>query len=207
MRYLDLSPPFGPRASLVFYSRLVAGVGRDPAAVLEPDPFAPWRPIWRRFRSRAAQHAVTVVVGQGDEHNLISADALYGLDLVTVLREMGFGVELLCTPDDDGTEASSRAGALRRHFFHTLDGDPGVRVATLDPDEPLESRLAQLEASLVFTEFPPDNRVLRAGKLYLQPRDFEIGFGGAVRTIARLVRLAEGRSSPLLSHPLIGDGP
>ena len=51
--------------------------------------------------------------------------------------------------------------------------------------------LRGLGARLCFTEFPPDRRVLEAGLMFFQPRDFEPGLAGAVRSITRLVRLAE----------------
>ena len=65
--------------------------------------------------------------------------------------------------------------------------------ATVPRDEPLSDLLERTDASLVFTDFPPDARIWGAGKHSFHVRDFEMGFRGSLRSMARLVRRCEGR--------------
>jgi hypothetical protein len=185
MRYLDQEPPFGPAATRAFYRRVLAGCGSTASVDRAWEPYSATFEKWRR---RAAEHTVAILLRPGEERYLMRPDSLYGIDLARVVHEMGFrlGIHYL------GDENQGRR--LENHLVAELLADPGVSFQAVGQVAgPVSGYIDSIDASLVFTEFPPDQRILGAGKMSFQPRDLEMGFGGALRSIVRLTRLAESR--------------
>ena len=193
VRFAELDPPFGPTGTRRFYRRLVAacGGGRPGAAVA-----AYWAPLaeaWERARRRAAEHAAAVIVASEDVEYLTQPRRLYGIDLVGLLREMGFRVRVVCTARRPSDRAADLAVSLRRSLEARRGPDDGLEVVSCGGGSLRETLRAAGDAALVFTEYPPDRRITGTGRLPFHPRDFEPGFEGALRTLVRLTRLAESR--------------
>jgi hypothetical protein len=193
-RFVDLRPPVGRAASLAFYQKALEALDISDAHGAAAQAWEPFRTDWDRYRQRARDHRAALVVGPQDVRYLLEPELLYGIDLLGLLTDMGFGIHLIATSGglDQGAERVTQALQTR---LEALDTEPGrgPTVETLALGEPLTPVLRACPASLVFTEYPPDQRILTAGKAAIHPRTFELGLAGAVQSIARLVRLAEGR--------------
>lgn len=193
VRFAELDPPFGPAGTRRFYRRVLAACGVRRSAAGLAESWEPLRADWERWRRRASGYAAAVVVAPEEAEYLSRPRRLYGLDLVGLLREMGFRVRVLCTPRRASDRAAELAAALRVQLRARLGPDDGLEVAVGGGGEGIEAELARTDAALVFTEYPPDRRITGAGRMSFHPRDFEPGFEGALRTLVRLTRLAESR--------------
>jgi len=189
MTFHRVPPPYGKSATLDFCRHLAALASRPDAA---GDAARLWRPHeeeFARWQERARRHAACLVVRPADAPYLLDPLELHGLDLLRLLAEFGFAatVAVLSGAGDE---------AARRRLLRRVRADPllakAVRIIPAAVED-LPAVLRRVEASLCFTEFPPDRRILEAGKMFFQPRDFQPGLDGAVRSIRKLVRLAESR--------------
>lgn len=199
MNYVDSRPPFGPAGCIRFYDKLrkLAPVssGRATAEQL----WEPYRLHWETWRERARAHEAAVVVRPQDLDCVLNPDRLFGLDLVEQLHEMGFSVRVVGVDGAVAGGAVHVAKVLGEHFEAGLSSDPPLVVQTEPGALDVVDMLGSLGSSIVFTEYPPDHRILDAGKMFFHPRDFEMGFAGALRAIAKLTRLAEGRFGRVLA--------
>jgi hypothetical protein len=191
---VTVAPPFGPSATLAFYERIARSCSASPGTETADALWNRHRGEWDAWRRRAEGHEVAVVLRSEDVPNLAHPEQMYGIDLIGVLREMGFCIRVACLGSDDGRETATQAAReVEALVAERWPGDGGVAVAAVDRAGAPPDMLASLGSSLVFTEFPPDRRVHDSGRFDIHPRDFQMGLAGSVRTIRRLVRLAEGR--------------
>lgn len=175
---LDLDPPFGPAATARFCEAVALAAGVDAPPNAGTERFAPYSDRWEALKIRASRHEVLIVVDAVTAIYVSDPARLYGLNVVSLLLEMGFGVRILWIGDDEPAIGVS-ADKTR------------VPIDRLADAAALPSWLSNSRASLVFTEYVQDSRVTSAGKLPVTPRDFEPGFEGSLKTLLRLVRLAE----------------
>lgn len=187
MRFHRIPPPFGKSATIAFYRGLAELAGaKDPQAEAEA-LWAPHEPEFAAWQERARGVRVCFLVRPGDATCLLEPEELHGLDLLRILAEFGFGIDLVVLAGPEGETARSRLE--RRAAADPLLAET-VRTIRRPVREPT-AILATLDARLCFSEFPPDRRALEAGKMFFQPRDIQPGLAGTVRSLARLVRLAE----------------
>ncbi len=196
---VEVDPPFGPTATAAFCRKSAAAAGAELDEERLAARWAPHEATWLALRRRAAEHEVAIIVHPWEIDYLTAPETIYGLPLVSLLSEMGFRVRVVVIPGSGGD-----GPALVQSVLAGLGGEAeGLSVVAGEQlEEPgddaaaserLDAMLRALPSSLVFTELPPDQRILDAGRLSIHPRDFEPGFAGAVRTARRLVRLAESR--------------
>lgn len=189
---IKLSPPFGPNFTMAFYEQVARAAGVLVSFDAITRLWMRYMDEWERWRRRAERHGVAIVVRPEDVPNLTTPENLYGLDVISLCREMGFFIEIFCVPSDSQNKSADEGEKdLIEYLTRTRPSDDRVTVICDEfAASPIEI-LRSSKASLVFTEFVPDSRVHKAGKLGIHPRCFERGLAGAIRTIRRLVRLAE----------------
>ena len=129
---------------------------------------APLRPAWNAGRAAAAARRLAFVVDLAEATRLSEPSQTWGVPLVPLLHELGFGIDVLCF-DDRG-----RAPASFRRFRTPAELERLLR------DGPFDA---------VYSEFAADDRLARAGKARFALSFFEPGLHGAVRTLQRLVEL------------------
>jgi nitrogenase iron protein NifH len=129
---------------------------------------APLRPAWQTGRAAAAGLRLAFVVDLEEAVRLSEPSRMWGVPVAAMLRELGFGIDVLCF-DEHGRAPSS----FRR--FRT-------------PAE-LARLLRDGTFAAVYSEFAFDDRLARAGKARFALSSFEPGLAGAVRTLERLVTL------------------
>jgi hypothetical protein len=193
MRFVEARPPFGPQATRRLYQTVLEQFGLTDAAEQAERLWEPYRDDWDRYRARAAGHQAGLIVKPQDVRYLLNPDLLYGINLVELLRDMGFSVRIMAVSGNLPGGAKNVVDSLQEELDRQAPDDDQVILEVVDDDRPVAAMIQASPACLFFTEYPPDQRILGAGKMAFHPRDFELGFGGALRTIARLTRLAHNR--------------
>ena len=120
---------------------------------------------WDAARRQVRGRSLAFVVDGFHMRRLTDPAQTWGVPLLRLLREMGFGVEILCFGE-------ARKGGPRLSFFHT-------------PEE-LDRLLREGRFDAVYSEYTYDSRLGRAGKAQFSLDCFEMGLAGAVRSLARL---------------------
>ncbi len=122
-------------------------------------------PAWTEGRREASDSGLAFVVDANHVSRLADPGLTWGIPVLRLLREMGFGVEILCY----GQERKQAA-----HF------------TSFSTPRELESLLAEGPFQAVYSEYAYDARLARAGKAQFSLEDFEPGLGGAVRALQAL---------------------
>jgi Nitrogenase component 1 type Oxidoreductase len=174
IRTLYTTPPYGPNGSRLWLTDVVGelGITADTDRVFD-DAWAPFATTWDHLTARARHHRLGFVVDQRAAQLLTDPALSVGIPVLTLLREMGFELELLLYEDVLDPRA--------------LPGDQ-TRFAT--PKE-LETLLRDSTASAFYSEFYFDRRLSRSGKAQFSVADFDLGLGGAIATLGRLLRICE----------------
>ena len=126
---------------------------------------APLRPAWDLARGEAAGRGLAFVVDAARMRRLTDPAQSCGVPLLKLLREMGFGVQVLC-------HGPARKSEGPLSFFST-------------PSE-LSALLRQEAFQAVYSEYAYDTRLASAGKAQFSLDGFEVGLGGALRSLQRL---------------------
>ena len=170
IRTLRPPAPFGWGGTRRWIEAVATACGADPrrAGDAVRRAQAPLRRVWREGRAAAAGYRVAFVVDLQEADRLRDPPRMWGVPVVPLLEELGFGIDVLCF-DDRGRAPSS---FLR---FRT-------------PAE-LERLLREGSFAAVYSEFTFDDRLVRAGKARFALSAFEPGLAGAVRTLERLVEI------------------
>lgn len=188
----DIAPPFGVRGSLQFYREVARHCGVEWSPAIEDALWGPLRKRFEAWKERASAHEAALVMTPEDLLYIEHPQRIYGLDLVALVLEMGFSLRILMVEKDDSGEGISALKTLLGTRDDVVAQRSRVDLERCAPED-FSSRLTALPSDLVFTEYPPDSRVLDSGRMAFHPRDFEMGLTGALSTLIRLVRLAEGR--------------
>jgi hypothetical protein len=117
---------------------------------------------------------------------LTDASRTWGVPLVEMLEEAGFGLDVFLKVHDRAT-AQKTAGAI-----HGLFARPDAHVLKgFNTFEMLEERLAASPCEAVFSHHFFDWRVSSAGKSRFTLQHVEMGVPGTLRTLDRLVGICE----------------
>lgn len=120
---------------------------------------------WENGRRETAGQSLAFVVDANHVARLADPSLTWAIPVLRFLREMGFGVEILCYGQGQKQAA---------HFtsFNT-------------PAE-LDALLRDGRFQAVYSEYAYDSRLSRAGKAQFSLEGFEMGLAGAVRTLQSL---------------------
>lgn len=148
--------------------RSVAGLfGREAAAEKAfAAEFSPWARHWDALRARAAALRFAFVVDRAELPRLKEPRLLRGVPVLGVLREMGVRAEVLLFN-------GARRGPVKG-FKTKAELDKLLREGAYDA---------------VYSEYPFDERPLRAGAAAFSLAPFEPGVRGAAATLERLLAL------------------
>lgn len=184
----SISPdaPFGYARTLKWLQTVTEAAGQDASRVpdLVAETWAPFEDDWERLREEASGYRLGFVLGSDQVHQLAYPAATWGVPLLPLLEEFGFGLDFMIYADDEevGREAARELhkglSMAKRHRFRLFQ----------KPSE-LEELLRTGPFRAVYSEHFFDFRLSRAGKAQFSLNVFERGFGGAVRSLERLVEI------------------
>ncbi len=183
-KFLDVPPPFGPEACWHLYRAIVKAGGKKGVPSSVRKIWVRWYERWLEAAGPCANWKVGFVLRPGDEKYLLEPGRYHGLDPIRILREMGFGVLVHFLGGE------KQAEALRHRLELRYDFDRKVQVVAHGKREQIDEVLKASPARLFFTDYEPDWRILKAGKVPLTRYRFEPGMAGAYKTARTLSRMA-----------------
>lgn len=175
LRALPVCAPYGIRDSRRCLEAIARETGRLGAFQ------AAWRRrwsgflgAWRELRQEALRYRLAFVVRE--EGRLHDPVLSRGVPFLGMLREMGFGVDVLVYAPR-GT-APPPPASLR---------SDSVRLTAFSSPQELERLLRVGEFRAVFSDIFYDWRLTEAGKAQFSQRNFEMGMAGALRSLRSLL--------------------
>ncbi len=174
--------PYGWAGTLRWLEAVVAalGVGGDPAAAWEAH-VADLREGWARACERAARCRLGFIARGEDTRFLLNPAETWGIPLVEMTQEAGFGLDVLLKVHD---RDDARGKALE---VATLFTQPNThQVRGFNSLELMRQRLREATCQAVLSQHFFDWRLTEAGKGRFSLQHFEMGAGGAIRTAERL---------------------
>ncbi|MBI2387165.1 MAG: hypothetical protein HYV14_14330 [Elusimicrobia bacterium] len=167
--------PYGVEGTRECLRSIAAAAGREREfEAVWSARLAAFMPSWEARRKEAAAARLAFAVSEATLPRLLAPRYGHGAPLAGMIREMGFGVDLLYF-DRHGTAPALPPG-LR-----------GAGVRTFASPSELEAALREGEFRAVYSDIFFDWRVSAAGKSRFSSRDFEMGLEGASRTMDRLL--------------------
>jgi hypothetical protein len=176
-RALMSGAPFGVRGTRRWMLAIAEALGRqaEMAAVLE-QAWTELAPRWAAAHERARRHRLGFVVEQPSWQLALAARRLFGVPLVEMLSEMGFGVEVL---------AFAGTVPVQDQRFD------GVHVRSYGDCRELADLLAADEVSAWYSDLHYDRRLTRSGKNSFSLRQVRAGLAGAVDSLVDLLDAVE----------------
>jgi nitrogenase iron protein NifH len=142
---------------------------------------------WEALRARAKGRRVAFVADPARVKRLADPNGLSGVPLVSMLKEMGFGIDYLVY-------------AEKPPRFPKENGKHSV--AWFTSKEELKGLLLNGGFAAVYSEYFFDSRITRAGKAAFSLLDVEMGAGGCLRSLERLTRLCDWKSYRRYLYPV-----
>jgi hypothetical protein len=174
-------PPYGVEGTRAWASAALAAAGR---VQLEPrldERLSRWREAeWQPRVERAAGHRLGFVCPARELARLVDPARAWGLPLVPVVLEMGFGVDvaIVACGQDEARVAAEAADVLPAPVARTI----------VSCEAELDAWLTTGGSGAVYSDYFFDDRLLRRGRVPFSRQVFEAGWCGAARTLDRLLR-------------------
>ncbi|MBI5210048.1 MAG: AAA family ATPase [Elusimicrobia bacterium] len=169
-------PPYGFRGTAAWLGAVAARTGADKAALARLA--AALKEGSLRSRRDAASSPACRLGFVLDAHSmrrLCSPQGFHGVPLLTLLKELGFGLDLLVY-----AEGSRPRPAVK---------EPGLNISWFKTEPEMRRLLERGTFQAVYSEFCFDGRLASAGKSRWSVMDVEMGPEGARRTAERLRKL------------------
>ncbi len=132
------------------------------------------RPEWEKMREEARRYRLAFVVSETTLPRLWKIRHGLGAPLMPMIEEMGFGVDILYfAPHAERPDLPQNSRCAALSTFRT-------------PSE-LEALLRGGKFNAVYSDIFFDWRISSAGKARFSSKDFEMGLGGALRSLKRLL--------------------
>lgn len=181
LRSIAPPAPFGRAGSARWLEAVAAAVGADagPAAARA---FEQGAAEWASLRQEAAGHRLGFVVRAADARFLTDPAQTWGVPLLSLVEEMGFGAVVMLGAGraDDQAEAALRA---------QWRDQARLEVARFAGRDELATLLRRGPADAVYSERFGDRRLAEAGLPGFSAQYFERGFAGAARSLRRLLEV------------------
>jgi hypothetical protein len=134
------------------------------------------------LRQEAGRFRLGFVIRSEEAHLLTNPATTWGVPLIEMLEELGFGLEIyIKVADQESARRSSRR-------VYDCFGQPDRHVIqAFDCMTRMSRRIAESQAAAFFSSHFYDWRLTSAGKNILSLQHFEMGLRGATRTARRLL--------------------
>jgi hypothetical protein len=176
-RAIEPGVPFGLEGTMAWLRAIGEAVGRSEAVEgVIAQELAAIEPSWSALSARARRYRVGFVIDQPNWRSALDPARSLGVPMLPMLREMGFGVDVLIY-DPGGARHEAR--------------EAGVRVRSFRTCVELDALLREPETVLWYSEMLYERRVTRTGNSPFSLRQFRMGMQGALHSLRELVRRAE----------------
>ncbi|MFH2005139.1 MAG: nitrogenase component 1 [bacterium] len=187
---VDVPAPYGIRDTRAWLRGIAQALGRE--SVLQERWDALVGDAERELAALRAQVGaarVAAVVDAASASRLVQPERLYGVRLLPLLEELGFGLDVLLLADGDEDPEAELEENPEAELRRALQDPERLQIHAFRSPAELAERLAQGTFSLVYSEVACDARLSRAGKTGFGLQAFEMGPRGAVRSLRRLLEL------------------
>jgi len=174
--------PYGVEGTRRWVTAIGAALDKDVAEAFNSQ-VEPLLPEWNDLGERISEHRLGFVVRDQETYFLTTPSTTWGVPLVDMLEECGFGLDVLVLVTDKKT-AAENARALRATF-----GKAENTILAFDSFEFLRHRLRESRAAAFLSYQFFDWRLTEAGKAGFSIQHLEMGTRGAMRSVERLDRL------------------
>jgi hypothetical protein len=174
--------PFGIRRTRQWLLEIAEFLGRaEQFDAVWAETFGNRLEQWETMKKEAAGYRLGFVVDAARARLLREPRQLMGLPVVSVLEEMGFGVDVLVrTPPAKPEDAAKILGDV---------GSDTVRVLPFSTPADLAARLQESDALAFYSEVFFDRRLTRSGKGQFSAQHFQMGIDGAFKTLQSLLSI------------------
>ena len=176
--------PYGERATLAWIREIAATLDVDPdACALWTETVAAWRGRCRELQEKAARYRVGLILAPGDVEVLLRpTNLLFGVELLGLLEEMGFSLDVLVPFSTHSEPALEKVRSVlrepARHAFHSA----------ASPDE-IPGWIERTPCHCIYSDLKGDARTLAGGKPSFSLFLFEKGLQGFQRSLESLLGL------------------
>jgi hypothetical protein len=160
----------------------------DAVRTIFDETFATLEPRWERLRSRAHEHRLGIVLHKDELIRLENPSRNLGVPILSMLHEMGFGIDLMCF-DPQGDLTASCATLLET----LCEGENPHRVLPFATQDELQKHLSEPQLSAVFSEYFYDWRLTSTGLGQFHLAFFESGIQGAIDSLERLLSVCSNK--------------
>jgi hypothetical protein len=181
--FINPPAPFGLAGTIRWVKEVAAFFETpvDPGEALQ-DRVADIHKKWGSLHQEAGKFRLGFIIRSDEIHLLTNPATSWGVPLVEMLEELGFGLEVyIKVADRESARRSSHQvyDAFRerdRHLIKAFDSMAGMN-----------QRIAESRAAAFFSSHFYDWRLTSAGKNIFSLQHFEMGLRGAARTARRLL--------------------
>lgn len=175
--------PFGIKGTREWMKRVIDELKLDlDFDALWTDLFAPYKDKWEELRAQAGEHRICLITRGDEVYNLTTPGSTWGVPIVAMLEEMGFGLDILLK-----LESKKQAQKAAQDVYKVFANPKRHTIKGFDSFDMLLSRMEQSPAKAVLTYHFFDWRVTQSGKSPFSLQHFEMGIPGALRTLDRLL--------------------
>ncbi|MDD4907554.1 MAG: nitrogenase component 1 [Candidatus Omnitrophica bacterium] len=138
---------------------------------------------WKALTATARKYRLAFIIS-GDDVELLTSPAKYplGVPILRCLEEMGFGLDILLTTDEDPDKH-------RQTITSFLEGGKKHKIEKLNDPAKIEEWISGSDCRCVYSDFRNDLRIISNGKMQFSASDFQEGLDGALRTLQGLLEL------------------
>jgi hypothetical protein len=185
MRSVSPPAPYGQEATVMWLETVARALGleTDARAAIESD-LERHAEAWCRLVQRSSRHRLGFVVRDRDVRHLADPAQSWGIPLLRMIEEMGFGLVVL-------VHAADPAAARSEQLRPMLEDPARMELRTFESRGDLDGQLRAAGVSALYSEHVADRRATEAGLATFSGQYFEHGLDGAIRTLARLLEVCE----------------
>ncbi len=188
-KYISLDAPYGFEGTIKWILELgrILGMKLNRSDILKKIE-EKIRDEYYRLKGQMKDIGVLFVLRKDEAGYLVDSAKSWGIPLLDFLIEMGVNIEIFIKADSLEEARSSANPLLKR-----LGKYGSFEIRYFDSFERMMSLVERSRGQLIFSNHTDDWRASSASKGCFSLTDFEIGFGGAIYTMKRLIHLSQNR--------------
>jgi hypothetical protein len=172
--------PYGLKRTAEWYQKIAEVCDRSPQSSSWPD----YQQKWQDLSAQAKSHTLAFVIAGISVDRFVEAQYFYGVEVLSLLQEMGFKLAILFYGDLESRKADiEKINSSLGHDRVNID------FQYFSSPEELGQLLANPALSAIYSEVFFDRRVTKSGKPGFNLSLFEMGFAGALRSLAKLLKI------------------
>lgn len=187
MRYVSPEAPYGPLRTRAWMEAILRAC--TPPRDLDEIWKRHWLPLrdrWDGLVKKALAYRLGLCARADELHYLLDPAHTWGIPIIGVLEEMGFGLDIMIQMDS-GSDRDKAFSILRERFAeperHSLE--------SFTDFDSMRLLLRRCKSHALFSNHFLDWRITEAGKSQFSLQYFEKGLPGAIRTLNRLLEVCK----------------